>query len=175
VDFTVLLPEGWARIPLDGRENARATALARAKTAGLAEPQRQAAIQKLQLVIREALRQARQAGGTDILLSLAELNGLPIVASCLVSYAEHHEPVPLDSLAAELNAGNGEVSEIEITAGPAIRHAFTEDPLSRVDYHLHIPGRTGVLTLAFSTPSGPLAGALIMLFDAIAESMRWQL
>jgi uncharacterized protein YukE len=35
------------------------------------------------------------------------------------------------------------------------------------------PGQPGLLVLSFSTPVEPLAEALVMLFDAIAESLRW--
>jgi hypothetical protein len=39
-DYSVLLPPGLARIPLDGREGARVTAPAAQRTASLPEPQR---------------------------------------------------------------------------------------------------------------------------------------
>jgi hypothetical protein len=85
-DFTVLLPPGWIRIPLDGWEGARASALATAKAAGLGEPQREAVKQQILGMLREAIRRAREAGGIDIMISLAERDGLPLAASCLVSY-----------------------------------------------------------------------------------------
>jgi hypothetical protein len=88
VDFTVLLPPGWVRIPLDGRENARAVALADAKAGQAPGPQQQAARQQLRALLHQALAKARQAAGTDVLISLAELDGLPLPASCLVSYVE---------------------------------------------------------------------------------------
>lgn len=65
-DFAVLLPPGWARIPIDGRENAQAAALAAQKTAGLTEPQRGQAREKLTRLIRSALRDARSCGGIDM-------------------------------------------------------------------------------------------------------------
>ena len=178
-DFAVLLPPGWARIPLDGRESARAATLAANKTAGLEEPQRSAVRDKLARTIRQALRDARSAGGIDVLLSLAERDGIPLAASCLISYLDKGQEVPLDMLAAELSAeGDGAVGDLSLTeAGgcPAVRRRYFDDGITRLDYFLPMPGRpTGFLVLAFGTPMEPLADALVTLFDAIAQSLRWQ-
>lgn len=82
-EFTVLLPPGWLRIPLDGREQAAAAALATAEVSDLAEPCRSQAREHLLQMIRLAIRHARQAGGIDIMMSLAERDGIPLAASCL--------------------------------------------------------------------------------------------
>lgn len=178
-DFAVLLPPGWVRIPLDGRESARAATLAANKTAGLEEPQRSAVRDKLARMIRQALGDARSAGGIDVLLSLAERDGMPLAASCLISYLNQGQEVPLDMLAAELSGKDGEaggdVSLTEVGGGPAVRRRYAEDGITKVDYFLPIPGRpTGFLVMAFGTPMLPLADALVTLFDAIAASLRWQ-
>ena len=176
-DFAVLLPPGWARIPLDGRESARAAALAANKTAGLEEPQRSAVRDKLAAAIRQALQDARSAGGIDVLLSLAERDGIPLAASCLISYLDKGQEVPLDVLAAELAAEDGTGGNVSLTeagGGPAVRRRYLDDGITRLDYLLPMPGRpTGFLVLAFGTPIEPLADALVMLFDAIAQSLRW--
>lgn len=174
-DFAVLLPPGWARIPLDGREAARAAALAASKAASLAEPERSAVRDKLTRIFRRALRDARSAGGIDVLLSLAERDGIPLAASCLISYLDRGQEVPLDMLAAELSATAGDVSRTEVAGGPAVRRRYAEDGVTKVDYFLPLPGRpTGFLVMAFGTPVQPLADALVTLFDAIALSLRWQ-
>jgi hypothetical protein len=36
-------------------------------------------------VLRDTLRSARQAGGIDVLVSLGEIRGVAIAASCLVN------------------------------------------------------------------------------------------
>jgi hypothetical protein len=175
VDFVVALPPGWVRIPLDGREKARAAALATAKTAQLPQPGRQAAQQKLATAIRNAFKQAYSSSGTDILLSLAEYNGIPVIACCLISYADHGLPVPLDDLADELSRqGTGQVTTPQVAGHPAVRHLYTEDLMTRIDYHTRVPGRTGLITFAFSAPTGPLADAMTQLFDAMATTLRWQ-
>jgi hypothetical protein len=175
-DFVVLLPPGWARIPLDGREAARAAALATEKTSGLPEPQRSQVREKLRRMIKNALRDARSVGGIDILLSLAERNGIPLAASCLISYLDRGQAVPLDMLAAELS-GDGEPAVLTKLANgtPALRRRYLADGMTKVDYFLAVPGRpAGLLVLAFATPVEPLADALVVLFGAIAESLRWR-
>lgn len=175
MDFAVLLPPGWVRIPLDGRESARAEALATAKATEVPPQDRRAARQKIAQLIRESLKQARNARGTDILLSLGDYKGVPIPASCLVSYIEYGDLVNLDMLARELGQrGQGEVRIQKMAGQSAIRHHYTETIMTRTDFHTGVPGRTGLITFAFATPDSPLAGALTQLFDAIAETLRWQ-
>jgi hypothetical protein len=173
MDYTVILPPGWVRIPLDGRENTRAAALAAAKAAEVAEPQRQAARQKLQQLLRRALRDARSAGGVDILLSLGERNGIPLTASCLISYTETRLPVPLEQVMRQLTERGGDVSEAKIGGRLAVRHRYAEAPVTHVDYHLRVPGHNGLLIFAYATPLEPLADAMATLFDAITETLRW--
>lgn len=174
MDFTIALPPGWVRIPLDGRENGRAAALATAKTGELPGPQRHAARQRLTRFIQQALTQAYLAGGTDILLSLADHDGMPVAGSCLVSYAEGDgRPVSLDQLAGELGRKDG-VAIVQVAGNPAVRHRYVDDLMTRIDYHTRVPGRAGLITFAFSAPSGPLADAMSGLFDAIAQTLRWQ-
>lgn len=173
-DFTVLLPPGWIRIPLDGREGIRAAALATAKVAQLPEPQRSEVKQHLLQLLRVSIRKAREAGGIDIIMSLAERNGIPLAASCLVSYVEYGDPVPVDQLLVEVSEEEGDVKGVEIAGAPAVRRQYMEGPVTMVDYLLPMPGKKGLLTLAFATPLEELAGPLVLLFDAIAESLRWQ-
>jgi len=48
-----------------------------------------------------------------------------------------------------------------------------DPPLTRLDYMMTMPGKPGMLTFAFSTPVEPLADALVGLFDAMMDSLRW--
>jgi hypothetical protein len=173
-DFTVLLPPGWARIPIDGRESARAAALAAQKTADLTEPQRSQVREKLARLIRSALRDARSCGGIDIMLSLAERDGVPLAASCLISYVDQGQKVPVDMLAAELSASGGNVTVAQSGGDAAVRRRYHEDGMTKLDYFLPMPGRTGLLVMSFGTPVEPLADAFVLLFDAIAQSLRWR-
>jgi hypothetical protein len=173
-DFLLLLPPGWIRIPIDGREGARATALATAKVSDMPEPRRSTAREKLTRLIKAALREARQAGGIDVMMSLAEVQGVPIPASCLVSYVdEGGAPIPLDILADELSTDGGDARLVKIAGRPAVRHRHVDPPVTRLDYMMALPGKPGLLTFAYSTPVEPLADALVVMFDAVMESLRW--
>jgi hypothetical protein len=173
-DFVLLLPPGWIRIPIDGREGARATALATAKVSDLPEPQRSAAREKLARMIKTGLREARQGGGIDVLMSLAEAQGVPIAASCLVSYVdEGGAPVPLDLLAEDLSTDGGDARLVKIAGRSAVRYRHVDPPITRLDYMMTLPGKPGLLTFAYSTQVEPLADALVGLFDAMMESLRW--
>jgi hypothetical protein len=174
-DFAVLLPPGWARIPLDGTETARMTAVVTAKVADVPEPQRGQLRRRLLAVLKDTLGRARDAGGIDVLISLGEVRGVPITASCLVSYQERGQKVPLDSLHAELASGGDQVTWADVAGSPAIRRQHAGDAATTVDFFAPVPGRPGLLSLSFATAAAePLAGALLLLFDAIAESLRWQ-
>jgi len=186
-DFTVLLPPGWVRIKLDGSEPVVLASLVAAKVATVDPAQREEARALLTRTLGGALRDARAAGGLDVLISVAESHGVPIAASCLITYLDKDgTKVPLDGLLMDLASRGGQVTGTEIAGGPAIRHQYEivppqgslpEDPISTrvtsVDFFLPLPGRPGLLVLSFSTPVEPLAEALVMLFDAIAESLRW--
>lgn len=172
-DYTVLLPPGWARIPLDGREGARVAALAAQKTASLPDPQRHQVRERLTVLLRSTLRDARKCGGIDVLLSLAERGGVPLAASCLVGYLNLEIRVPFDMLSAALSP-DGRSDVVTIPSGNAVRHRYTEPGMCKLDYFLPVPGRTGLLTMAFATPAEQLAEPFAMLFDAIAESLRWR-
>jgi hypothetical protein len=170
----LLLPPGWVRIPIDGREGARAAALATAKVSDLPEPRRSAAREKLTRMIKSALREARQAGGIDILMSLVEAQGIPIAASCLVSYVDQGgAPIPLDMMADDFSADGGDARLVKIAGRPAVRYRHMDPPLTRLDYMMALPGKPGLLTFAYSTSVEPLADALVMMFDAVMESLRW--
>jgi hypothetical protein len=188
-DFTVLLPPGWVRIKLDGSEPVVLARLVAAKVATVDPAQREEARALLTRSLGSALRDARAAGGLDVLISVAESHGVPIAASCLITYLDKDgDKVPLDGLLMDLAARGGQVTGTEIADGPAIRHQYEVSPpegslpageepvatrVTMVDFFLPLPGRPGLLVLSFSTPVEPLAEALVILFDAIAESLRW--
>jgi len=188
-DFTVLLPPGWVRIKLDGSEPVVLASLVAAKVATVDPAQREEARALLTRTLGSALRDAKTAGGLDVLISVAESHGVPIAASCLITYLDQDgTKVPLDGLLMDLAARGGQVTGTEIAGGPAIRHQYeilppdgshTGDPepvstrVTMADFFVPLPGQPGLLVLSFSTPVEPLAEALVMLFDAIAESLRW--
>ena len=108
------------------------------------------------------------------MLSLAERDGVPLAASCLISYVDQGQRVPPDMLAAELSAKGGDVTITQVGGNVAVRRRYQEGGMTKLDYFLPIAGRTGQLAMSFGTPIEPLADAFVLLFDAIAQSLRWQ-
>jgi hypothetical protein len=180
-DFRVLLPPGWVRIPLDERTEATVVALAAARARVAPADQREAVRTGLVSLLGRAARDARSAGGIDLLLSVDALEGVPVPASCLVSYVEAPDDADVPAVAAQLGGPGVDVSVAELAIGPAVRRQATrwaEDGgvsvvVTEVAYWARVPGRDGFLVLAFSTPSVELAPVLLELFDAMGSSLRW--
>lgn len=93
----------------------------------------------------------------------------------LISYLERGQQVPLEGLHADLAAGADKVTWAEIAGSPTIRRERDGDAATVVGFFSPVPGRTGLLSLSFATAAAePLAGALLGLFDAMAQSLRWR-
>ena len=108
------------------------------------------------------------------MMSLVTAEGVPITASCVISYVdEGGAPVPLDMLADDLSASGGDASLVKIAGRPAVRHRHVDPPLTMLEYMMALPGKPGLLTFSYSTPVEPLADALVVMFDAVMESLRW--
>lgn len=180
-DFRVLLPPGWVRVPVTDRATESVVALATAR-ARVAPPEQQESVRThLVSLLSRAVAAARDAGGVDVMLSVDAVEGVPVPASCLVSYVEPESEHDLAMLAGQLAGPGVEVSVVDLDAGRAVRRQSTrwaEDAavsvvLSELAFWLPVPGRSGLLVLTFSTPSAELAPALLPLFDAIATTLRW--
>jgi hypothetical protein len=66
----------------------------------------------------------------------------------------------------------GQVTLTDLPAGPAIRVCMRAEAV-RLDLHVPVPDSSAYLILSFSTPLNVLAGAMIILFDSIASTLRW--
>lgn len=180
-DFALLLPPGWVRLPLDGREHERVVAIVNAKVQELPAQAREGLRHVLTRDLLDTLAKARQAGGVDVFLSLAETHGVPIAASCLVSFLDSRSDVPLDGLVTEFAAGGQRVGVVAIAGAPAVRRQSVQETVAdagvirttMVDFFVPLPASTGLLLLSFATAVEPLADALVQLFDAMAESLKW--
>lgn len=180
-DFRVVLPPGWVRIPLGDDAEATVVALAAGRARGAAPPARENVRTALVATLTRAVREARTAGGIDLLMSVDGVAGLPVPASCLISFVEAEGPTDLPTLAAQLAGPSAEVSVATLDCGPAVRRQSTrlaregsiDVVLTELTFWVPVPGRTGLLVLAFGTPSPELAEALLGLFDAMGTSLRW--
>ncbi|MGY1688855.1 hypothetical protein [Geodermatophilus sp. SYSU D01105] len=190
-DFTLLLPPGWARIPLDDRVPLRVKQLVDERLSTVPAEHREALRTGLTRDLGETLTAARSRGGLDVLLSLDPVAGMPVPASALVTHLQG-DGADLAGLLETLSSGGDDVTVqeldlVEVAGAPAVRrlgvHEERVDPVgelpggvlrvTRLDYYVPIPGSHGILVFAFSTPVEQLGPALVGLFDVMATSMRW--
>ncbi|SOD92953.1 hypothetical protein SAMN06272739_0091 [Blastococcus haudaquaticus] len=192
-DFTLLLPPGWARIPLDGRVPLRVKNLVTERVADVPVEQRETLRAALTRELTAVLESAARQGGLDVLLSVAPVAGQPVPASGLVTHlAGQGNGDALDSLVGTLAAGSGtssvrEIGVVEVAAGPAVRRLTTRRErvdgqgdlpggvltVTQVDYFVPLPGTRDLLVLTFTTPIEQLAPPLVQLFDVMGGSLRW--
>jgi hypothetical protein len=192
-DFTLLLPPGWARIPLDDKVPVRIKRLVAERLAAAPAEHREALRTGLTRELNAVLTTAARNGGLDVFLSLDPVAGRPVPASALVTHLEGHDGVDgLDALVGTLVAGSRnvhlrELGVVEVAGSPAVRRLSTREELvepagdlpggrlhvTQVDYFVPLPGQPGLLVLAFSSPIAQLAPPLVKLFDVMATSLRW--
>ncbi len=82
--FTIVLPPGWIRLAVDDTTDESFTKLI-AQLASAAPPERRIRLRRLmQSTADAALASARERGATDLIVSFATVDGLPIPVSIVV-------------------------------------------------------------------------------------------
>ncbi|AKG43074.1 hypothetical protein SXIM_16900 [Streptomyces xiamenensis] len=188
-DYSLILPDGWYRIPLDPEQCARSVdALLERQFKGT-DNQPHAKRQARDALLDEADR-AIGNGGIEMYLCLQEAGPITLPASLLVTLApDACEPdTSLEEVSRDL-AHHGpvgtEATVENLPSGPAVRtRSRTESARDEttgevvystaVDYYLPVPGTTSFLVLSFSTPLDMIADALVGLFDAVAKAFTWR-
>lgn len=191
-DFTMLLPPGWARIPLDGRTPLRVKQLVAQRLSEAPAEVREALRSSLTRELTDTLATAARHGGLDVFLSIDPVAGMPVPASALVTHLQPDGGDPVAGLLERFAAGTGgldvaELDVVEVAAAPAVRRLATRRErvapvgdlpggvltATQLDYAVPVPGSSGVLVLTFSTPIEQLGPPLVQLFDVMATSLRW--
>ena len=192
-DFSVLMPPGWARIPLDDRVPLRIKNLVAERLANAPAEHREGLRSSLTRELTDTLASAARQGGLDVLLSLDPVAGQPVPASALITHLQGQSGEdPLSSLLGTLAAGSEELDVreldvVEVAGGPAVRRLSMRGErvapigdlpggvlhVTQLEYFVPVPGEGGLLVLAFSTPIEQLGPPLVKLFDVIATSLRW--
>jgi hypothetical protein len=137
---------------------------------------------------------ARSAGAGTICLPTRRLGEIAVPASYTVSEWQDAEPGPVEPSAllvalaanstgaAQLVDLDGQVAlrEEEIEPAAASEHPLERHAARRVTYTVSGPGEAGAwllftfVTIGNGTPTGPLADALVELFDAQLTTLRWK-
>lgn len=196
-DYHLVLPPGWVRIPLDDRAAERVVLLAAQQAAEAPTGTREGVRTRLVRLMQQAVREAQDSGGTDVLMSVGSVGRVPVSASCLVSFLPA-EGVGLGQLEAQLREKGGSVEVVVVSGAPALRRSSQRelpydegqavtlatgtglpleqlsDPVAHeVAYLVPLPGSRDLLAFTFTTAQRQLAEALVELFDAVMSTMRW--
>jgi hypothetical protein len=193
--YTLVLPPGWARIPVRHGTAAavRAVVEETLKQVPKSVPRDTLAPYHAELEgrLREMARQARGRGGVDLYLPVATRSLVPVSASFVVSEGQMNAPRgSAEQMVAYLAAQeNGERRVVTVDDGAAVRAERVAGPESavevaagsrRVEYMIPVPGEHGrwvfvvFSTLGAGNPDDEMARALTALFDAIMSTFRWQ-
>lgn len=187
--YTLVLPPGWMRIPVNG--GATDHTIDEAISAALPPdlPRDEAA--KVRVTVKgrllAAAADARDSGALDIYLPLAGMHGHAIPASFLVSEIPVQPGRDADEAMREFAAEPG-AGPVTVDGDPAIRldtvlepdtlMTEVDVPTRRITYLIPVSGLPRWLAVTFSTvgdgdPSSDFSQILVDLFDAIMTTFRW--
>ncbi|RBY87092.1 hypothetical protein DQ244_17285 [Blastococcus sp. TBT05-19] len=193
-DFRILLPPGWARVPLDGRAPLRIKNLVTERVRDLPAPRRAELRAWLTRELTAAIEAAARQGGIDVLLSVDPVAGRPVPASGLITHVRGRGDGTFESLLRTLGSGGEgvqvrELGVVEVAGARAVRRLTSrreevpaEDggpggvlTVTQVDFFVPVPGSDDLLLLTFTTPVEQLGPPLVKLFDVMGGSLRWVL
>ncbi|GLY18059.1 hypothetical protein LWF15_27115 [Kineosporia rhizophila] len=189
--WSLLLPSAWSRVRLRTDRREQVQALVARAFATVSRDQAGEVRRSLEKDLLGMAEKAFRNGGRELYLLSEVRRGLPLAASCVVSV--HPEPLPADVspeiLAQSLAGGSSEAAVILVDGEPtaAVRRSEAkvfqaalpelEPPrlkFTGLDVYAPFPDRSQLLLLSFRTPVEPIADSMMILFEAIAGSLRWQ-
>jgi hypothetical protein len=183
--FSILLPPGWVRIPVDDHTDAEFRELVESIVAEAPAERRSNLQVMLQTSVRDMLASARAQHTLDLIISLAAVDGLPIPASLTVSLLQLPEGssgTPQEQL---LKFARGNARAIELDGLVGMRRVLDDPgnqdnpPHRTVSYVCHLPWSDEWLLFAASiiTTDEPgysdVLAALEDLMDAMLSTVRF--
>lgn len=190
--YTLVLPPGWARIPLRRGIDKAITTMLNRSFEGLPRDQVASLRRELQLRLRELAGRARENCGLDLYVPTERMGEVTATASFVVAELSLVSAQQLDPamLVARLVAGSEQATAVELagTAGTRTEHVAAADfgqevehASRRVDYAVPVPADpdrwiiVSFSTLGAGDPTDGFADLLVELFDAIMTTFRWRL
>ncbi len=189
--YSLVLPPGWARIPLRHGTEQAITSILNRSFAGLPRDQVASLRRELQLRLRNLTGKARESSGLDLYLPVDRMHGITATASFVVAEVSFGSVQPVDPalLVARLVGTSEQTHPVDVAgvvgtrtehvAAPDAEHGV-EYASRRVDYVLPVPedpDRWVIVsfgTLGMGDPSDELAVLLVELFDAVMTTFRWR-
>jgi len=200
-DYTMLLPPGWARLPVGPAAGSAVTRLVNQRFQSLPADKRDVVRRRLRREILSLLDRAEAAGGIEVHLLVDPVRGHTVSAACLASYVASPSPgrqVSAADLLPEIEGDAAMVTLATVGGAAAVRRYYVAeqspelaglDPATadndtttghaalprttHVDYIVPVPGGDGHLLMSFSTATGEVADQLVLLFDAMSTTLRW--
>jgi hypothetical protein len=193
VGWSLLLPDTWSRIRLAKDRREQVSALVERAFATVSRDQavtlRRSLAKELVITADEAFRE----GGRELYLLTEVRRGMPLAASCVVTVVP--QPIPegvgpevlSNIFAADQPGSEPAVVEAAGELVPAVRRSEpkrfrsevpgTGNPVitfTGLDVFVPFPDRSQILLLTFRTPMDQVADPMLLLFEAIAGSLRWR-
>jgi hypothetical protein len=197
--WSLLIPTNWYHIALDESRHRRVTAMLAPLFASLSRDAVFPARRGLEQQINSLTDSALAEGSSDVYLLVDQRYGLPLAATCLATELPIPLPgdVPGETLARGLADRPDDVPGMILVEGrecPVIRREdqaeFGDDALpdgstqpqvgaatltvTCLDVYLPFPDGRRTLLLSFRTPVTAVADQMVILFQAMAQSLRWR-
>lgn len=183
--WTLVIPRGWSTLSTDpGVRSRQVRRLLDRRFSGVSRDEVARARHELAAALEEQLAKAAEQGARQLHVQTQPVRGVPVSASLVVALVgnlpERSFPAALDRA---LGGADGVVEHGEARAGdyPALRRLRrvrsqggpegTERWETIVDYVVEL-NEAELLVLTFATTTEPVAGPMVLLFDAIASSLR---
>lgn len=184
-EWCLVMPPGWTSLSTEPEQAAvEIKRLIDRKMKGKARDEKIQARIEADRSMRQVVADARTQGATKVHLATEPIAGFPVSASLVVTPIRDSD-LEDDSIGAALRDVDGveEFGRVEIAGRSGVRrrrrthgqvHESPDAPLmwrTTVDYVVDVADGERLL-LVFSTTTEPLTDALVVLFDAMAESLR---
>ena len=192
VGYRLVLPPGWARVPLRDDPGSSIDAILDNSFRDLPKDSYGPLRSELRKRLMAQVEAARDNEGVDLYLPVERVHGQTVAASfvvSVVSFGSVETPRPEDVLVSVAAGGDGTtLAEVDgapavrtETVVPAVEGAQDETHLGsrRVSYLVAIPDSEDQwMAVSFSTvgdgdPEGHVARLLVDLFDAVVSTLRW--
>jgi hypothetical protein len=188
--YSIVLPPGWAAIPLRSGTSNAVREILDASFRGLPMDKYGPHRHELERRLYDLINEARRNNGIDLYLPVELMHGLPVSASFVVSEVSFGATEPIDPalVVAKLAADGDESGVVSVDGAMAARSERivtgdaaqgTEYATRRVTYIVAVPGDADRwLSVAFSTPGAGnpednVSKLLVQLFDAMMATFRW--
>ena len=187
-DYVLLLPPGWVGLPTGAAEARRAVAaLLDRRLRKLPRDEVATGRRIMERQLRAQLGEARVAGASEVYAQVDLIRGMPVSAGLTVSRQQvrAQDKALLSGLGAVLGTAEGVVEsgpvalDIGLVALRRVRrfqHVAAEgtppQEQTTVEWVVPLPDCDDLLVLAFATSTPQVAEALVMLFDAVAQSLE---